>query len=254
MTSKHIDLPAKINAAYILHLKRSTQRAAQVEKLQALLGNKAHVFDAVDSQKMTMEQRAQFYIQKLQKPYYPFELSDNEIACFLSHRAIWAKIIDDNHDYALVVEDDVDLNVTTFQNALNLFEKAPEQNGFFRFPEEKKPPSDLLRATCKSAIKIGLGMQAQIISLQAAKKLLEATEKIDRPVDTTLQMQWIHGVPFLEIYPSGVTEIDQDLGGTTIQRRNKTLSENVVRAVLRAKYRSHIKIKSTLSHLRKSSV
>lgn len=82
----------------------------------------------------------------------------------------------------------------------------------------------------------GLGMQMQLIGRDAAIALLAATKRFDRPVDTTLQMRWLHPVRMLSARPITIREIDFNLGGTVVQGK-KTLSDKLKREVLRPYYR-----------------
>ena len=86
---------------------------------------------------------------------------------------------------------------------------------------------------------IALGMQLQLVSRQAAKQLLKATECFDRPVDTFLQMRWLTDVSSKVASPSGVHEIDAQLGGTTIGQK-KSLWEILHREIMRPVYRFKI--------------
>lgn len=79
-------------------------------------------------------------------------------------------------------------------------------------------------------------MQMQLVGREAAIALLAATAKFDRPVDTTLQMRWLHAVRVLSARPITIREIDFDLGGTVVQGK-KTLSDKLKREVLRPYYR-----------------
>ena len=87
---------------------------------------------------------------------------------------------------------------------------------------------------------IGLGMVAQLVSFDAAQKLLAATEQFDRPVDTTVQMRWVTGLQPLAVIPGGVKEISAQLGGTTIQHK-KSFSDKLAREILRPIYRMRVR-------------
>jgi GR25 family glycosyltransferase involved in LPS biosynthesis len=86
---------------------------------------------------------------------------------------------------------------------------------------------------------VGLGMVAQLVSRDAARKLLAATRKFDRPVDTTVQMFWVTGVRPLAVQPGGVEEISSKLGGSTIKRKKSAL-DKLGREILRPLYRRRI--------------
>ena len=83
---------------------------------------------------------------------------------------------------------------------------------------------------------IGLGMQAQIVTKDAAYSLLRITQNFDRPVDTYLQLKWIHEVKILTALPSGISEISNRLGGSLIGNK-KSLYEKFFREIIRPIYK-----------------
>ncbi len=83
---------------------------------------------------------------------------------------------------------------------------------------------------------------AQFVSAQAARRLLEATERFDRPVDTFLQMSWVTGVELLALKPSGVRDASAGIGGSTIQAKKKPLSHRLARETLRPLYRAQVRL------------
>ena len=68
---------------------------------------------------------------------------------------------------------------------------------------------------------VPLGMRAQLVSRAAADRLPAATGRIDRPVDTFLQLRETSGVRVFTAWPTGVSEISSELGGSTIHSRRK---------------------------------
>jgi GR25 family glycosyltransferase involved in LPS biosynthesis len=86
---------------------------------------------------------------------------------------------------------------------------------------------------------VGLGTQAQIVTYDAAKRLLKRTERFDRPIDVYLQLRWKHGVRILTLWPNGVREHSSSLGGSLIgKEKNKT--DKLRRELLRPLYRAMI--------------
>ena len=65
----------------------------------------------------------------LHAPHYPFALRPGEVGCFLSHRAVWAALLESNADAALVLEDDVELD-EGFQAALDLAQRNLDKIGY----------------------------------------------------------------------------------------------------------------------------
>ncbi|WP_421565320.1 glycosyltransferase family 25 protein [Ochrobactrum sp. EDr1-4] len=229
--------------AFIIHLARASDRRPQVAKLVQELPVKTEVIDAVDSRTLPDADIKRVYKRKLHAPRYPFKLSKNEIACFLSHRKAWQAIVDQGLDAGFVIEDDIELTDVfnaAFQAVTNHFEPGSFVRFTFRDREQGREVfrNDQLRIIIPNPI--GLGMVAQLVSFDAAKKLLAATEQFDRPVDTTVQMRWVTGLQPLAVIPGGVKEISAQLGGTTIQHK-KSFKDKLAREILRPIYRMRVR-------------
>ncbi|MDH7793513.1 MULTISPECIES: glycosyltransferase family 25 protein [Ochrobactrum] len=230
--------------AFIIHLARATDRKPQVEKLIHELPVKTEVIDAVDSHVLTGAEISRVYKRQLHAPRYPFELSKNEIACFLSHRKAWQAIVDQQLDAGFIIEDDIELT-DVFNAAFHAVGNHFEPGGFVRFTfrDDREVGREVFRNNQVRIIipnPIGLGMVAQLVSFDAAKKLLAITEQFDRPVDTTIQMRWVTDLQPLAVIPGGVKEISAQLGGTTIQHK-KSFSDKLKREILRPIYRMRVR-------------
>jgi GR25 family glycosyltransferase involved in LPS biosynthesis len=233
--------------AFIIHLERARDRLPQVERLAAKLPVPSEIIEAVDGRTLTAAEIESVYRPRLQKPYYPFAMSMGEIACFLSHRKVWAAIVAQGVDAGLIFEDDVEID-DHFHAALAAAKACLKPGAFIRFPfrmgkEHGKCVLSQGETNVIQPQRVGLGMVAQLVSRDAAIRLLEATSTFDRPVDTTVQMSWFTRVSPLAVLPGGVREISPQLGGSTI-KSHKTLMERLSREVLRPLYRAKIALRS----------
>ncbi len=240
------DGPQRAVKAFIIHLERATDRQPQVEELIRKLPVKTDVVNAVDGRTLDAQMISRVYRRSAHKPHYPFQLSTNEIACFLSHRKAWQAIIDQGLDAGLVLEDDVELT-PEFAAAYSTACQVLKIDSFIRFPFRERESGRAILTTETSRIiepvPVGLGMVAQLIGREAAQRLLSATEIFDRPVDTTAQMNWVTGLKPLSVLPGGVQEISVRLGGSTIQK-SRSLPDKLKREILRPLYRWKIKSRS----------
>lgn len=228
--------------AFILHLERATNRAKHVSEMIAALPGGAEAFPAVDSRTMPADERARYDPEIGLRPRYPFALSDTEIAVFLSYRAIWARIASGAADAALVLEDDLGLDKELFPRALRLASEHATPERLIRLPEKprEKPGQVLAEGEGCRLIRpaiVGLGMQAQVVGRAAAIALLAATERFDRPVDTTLQMTWHTGVDTLAAMPAGISDVSGTMGGSTLSKRSRSLGARLGAEFARARYR-----------------
>lgn len=231
---------------FVIHLERSTARQRNVDKLLAASPYPARVWPACDGAAMESHVRDNLVSDKpLFTPAYPFDLSMGEIGCFESHRSVWRYMVENDVPAALILEDDVAIEDASFEAALSLCETHIETFGYIQLQVRTvadgvcvaKHPNN----TCLVRPKIvPLRTSAQMVSLGAARALLDACEQIDRPVDGFLQLFWETNVRPHCVVPSGVADLTQASGGSTVSRK-RTLSQKLKAAIARQMYRRHIK-------------
>lgn len=235
-----------LKKCFIIHLERASSRWANVGVIRNLLPFDVEVISAVDAQETSRTPNNFFgsYQRELLGPRYPNALKPSEIACFQSHRKCWQSILDQELSAALILEDDVSIDIPTFNRAVNLVLKTIKPGDFVRFPYKRREDKgvELVReddAVLRRPVEIALGMQAQIVTREAALELLVKTEIFDRPVDCYLQMQWEHKQRVLTIWPSGIREISSEIGGSMINHKSFGLSK-LRRELMRPIYRKKI--------------
>jgi GR25 family glycosyltransferase involved in LPS biosynthesis len=209
--------------AFIIHLERVKKRRQQVDTLLRQLPMPAEIVGAVDGLKLGRDEIDAVYRRRLHRPGYAFRLLETEIGCFLSHRKAWRAIVESDVDFGLVVEDDVAIE-PRFPEVVEYVAGAAGSRDYVRFPrwERGEDGKTIHRSGDIEVLEPflpALGMQAELIGREAARLLLAATETFDRPVDSIVQMQWLHGARVLSARPIVVREIDRELGGTVLQNK-----------------------------------
>lgn len=211
--------------AYVITLRRSVARAQQTAKLVARCPVPCTPWDAIDGREMTLEQQAALQPPHPYSPPYPFSLNPGEIGCFLSHRSIWKHMVERAIPQALILEDDVEF-LPNFAEALQFAARNAGMTDYIQFPVRDIQPRGkiVVREGDLRLLQppvIPLRTPAQLLTFGAAERLLQYTEKFDRPVDTFLQMKWLHGVQVLTVMPRSVKEVSTSLGGSTIGNKQK---------------------------------
>jgi len=230
--------------AFILHLERATSRAATVQSLRANLPIESEVLAAVDGARLRPQEVDQTCARRRFRPVYPFPLTRTEVGVFLSHRLAWRRIVDEALDFAFIFEDDAEIDPSAFA-ALVEFVTL-----------ERKPwdyvllPAQPIRNGVVVASRGGLTLLrpdapplraiAQIVSLAAARRLLDRTLPFDRPIDTLMQMTWVTGQPVLVASPSPIRDVSLETGGSTVQRKSMSLVERLRHEALRPIYRAQV--------------
>ena len=224
----------------IISMAGAPARRAQVDRIRAACGMPAIIIDAIDGRALSEDGRSRAFRHALHRPRYPFPPRPGEIGCFLSHRAAWRAIIDRGLDDAVILEDDVELDPAAFASAVDAARRVVPEVGFARLPLMERTPRRVRSAPgpkVSSPAVLPLGTQAQVVSADAARRLLSATEPFDRPVDVLLQMRWVTGVVGCVIAPSGVFDATARVGGSTIQGRRTGLLRLLSREIRRPAYR-----------------
>jgi GR25 family glycosyltransferase involved in LPS biosynthesis len=224
--------------AFILHLERATQRRAQVERLQASLPTPSEILPAVDGAGLSADEIARAYIRERYRPRYPFRLQPAEIGAFLSHRSAWRRIIDNGLDFALIFEDDAEIDPLAIRHAIQIAETGSAE--YICLPADRSTVSGAEPAALKRPSTPPLRAIAQIVSRSAAERLLAVSAPFDRPVDSFVQMAWIAETSIATLSPSGVRDVCGVIGGSTISRKRKPLLDRLTHEVARPFYRCQI--------------
>lgn len=234
--------------AFIVHLARATGRAAAVQAAVTSIGMPCKVVEAVDGQSLTPAELDAVYVPRgLNALHYPFALGRGEIACFMSHRKVWAEIVERRLDWGVVLEDDVAIDPDAIADVLSLVQTRGVLTDYVSLQTRRLPVGRtvyqqdacrLLRVTPPP-----LRTSGQIVGRIAAERLLEATNRFDRPIDVFLQMEWITKVPVLCADPSGVSDWPEPTGGSMAQsKRRRGLASILRRELDRTLYRRRIAV------------
>ncbi|MFV0512325.1 MAG: glycosyltransferase family 25 protein [Jhaorihella sp.] len=229
--------------SFIIHIPGDVNRAPNVARLESFLP-RAEVMPAVAGSEALAAGTVRLRPGDLYAPRYPFALGAGEVGCFLSHRACWRRIVQDDADCALIVEDDMAPDPALWPDVAALVAGHAGPDSYIRLPAKagEKPAAMIdSRGAARLFLPRVIGLQtvAQVVGRRAAGRLLAASETLDRPVDTLVQMHWITGQPVHTIWPNGVRELTGELGGSTIQKKNPG-GNRLRREVLRAHYRARV--------------
>ena len=202
------------------------------------------VLGAIDGARLTPQEVDQVYARRRFRPAYPFPLTRTEVGVFLSHRLAWRRILDDALDFAFIFEDDAEIDPAAFAALIDfvtlerpawdyvLLPATPIGNGT---PVASRGTLTLLRPDAPPLRAI-----AQIVSIDAAKRLLDRTLPFDRPIDTLTQMTWVTGQSVLVASPSPIRDVSRETGGSTVQRKSMGLLERLRHEAMRPIYRAQV--------------
>ena len=228
-------------AGFVIHLARAKGRRGHVAALQRLSPLPVEVIDAVDGAELDEATvRAVYQPHDLLLPRYPFEISRGEIGCFLSHRKAWQAIVESGADVGLVFEDDAVLDQEIFARAYGVVQGWMGRGDWVEF-QTRPMTGRLVHAVGNVQIVEPeippVRLSAQMIGAEAAARMLQVTERFDRPVDGVVQLLGVTGQRILCVVPSGVRDDTAAAGGTTIQKKNGTIWNQIIKSWRRIYYR-----------------
>lgn len=153
-------------------------------------------------------------------------------------------------DRLLVLEDDIDY-LPGFSEALQAACSSVPDDGYVQF--QVRPLVLPARRTLGSGeyaliepVVVPLRATAQLITLGAAQRLLAFSQQFDRPVDTAIQMTWLHGASVFMSRTRSVVEVSASLGGSTIGvGKRRAWLPTVTRQWQRLRYRQQIQARSS---------
>ncbi len=115
----------KKHKIFVINLDRSVSRWQKIKTCLELQKLPYERFSAIDGKLVSDDFLNQYYSQSLNKARYYTALTKPEIACYISHLKVCKKIIEENLDYGIILEDDLllDEHFHLIPHALNAIEE-----------------------------------------------------------------------------------------------------------------------------------
>lgn len=221
---------------FVISLQRSLDRRKQVEKEMQKISLPWSFLDAVDGSALTSNPLE--YKPTKVKRLQGYELTPNEIGCYLSHKEAWRRCVHENAP-TLVLEDDF-LLATNFEKVLSTILEADDCWSFLRLQGLYEVPYKTLFK--KSGVAFArnegdaVGATAYLLKPEVARKLIQYSSDIYEPVDHFLEHHQKHGQEFLAIrpYPIDITRANSTIADRSERSPVKGLHKrwrSVARAV-----------------------
>lgn len=140
------------------------------------------------------------------------QLTKGERGCYSSHFAVWQEMVRNGTRQCIVLEDDVivdwafleQLCATDLETQsipyLRLYAKVPTFNRVVRrnFLQHSRSVVELVGHP--------YGTQGYAITLEGARRFLEACATVRRPIDDQMDRSWDHGVRNYALFPAPIVE------------------------------------------------
>lgn len=205
----------------VISLLRSPQRR---EKARSELSNTNlnwAFLDAVDGSQL-QSAPPEYQSSKVNR-LLGFDMTSNEIGCFLSHKKAWQECVKNNQP-TLIFEDDFIL-LPHFEKNLQLLLTEFQDWQLIRLQALAKTTHDIVKTIGGISIvknhEDPLGATAYIIKPEVAKILIEYAKDIYEPLDHFLEHEKKHGVEMLAVkpYPVDISKVQSTISDRPVERK-----------------------------------
>ena len=219
-------LPVQI---LVISLERSLDRRKKVEQEMQKISLPWGFLDAIDGSKLA-EVPVEYKSKKV-KRLQGYELTPNEIGCYLSHKKAWQRCVESGIP-TLVLEDDYVLS-TNFQDILMTTLGEMNQYGYVRLQGLYEVPcQEILTLPGVRLVKNrgdAVGATAYLLRPDIARELIKHSSNIYEPVDHFLEHYQKHGLEFLAIrpYPVDITRAKSTIADRSERAPIKGLQKRI---------------------------
>ncbi len=219
---------------YLINLARSKERLQACARQFEAHNLPFERIDAVDGDCLSRSDVDALY--DFNQSSYHKHLTSGEIGCYLSHMHVWQKIVDDQLDYAVILEDDIILQ-QNIQQGLEAIEGIEQPWDLVKLAEThiKRTVVHQYSANEFSLVtynKVPSRTCAQVVSLAGAKKLIALSSRIARPIDIELQYWWENSLNIFGLKPYVVeanhAELSDIDGSQTRSKAKQSFPKKVV--------------------------
>jgi glycosyl transferase family 25 len=240
---------------FVINLERDAERRRHMEAVLRGLGLEAEFVAAVDGRTLNDADRAAYDADRALR-VYGVAMMDSELGCYLSHYRLYARMVREGLETALILEDDVEISQdlpAVLEDLLAspdrgwLVVRLESLRGHVREPRSTKFLGTRVAELPRGAglYRLGthvLGAGAYLIRRDGAERLLAYGKRIFMPIDHTMDRFWENGIVPYVVRPFPVrqrTDFESRIGTRgkdrhrgqplriQIQRRLQRISDGV---------------------------
>ncbi len=226
---------------FVINLKRSAHRRARMEKQLKACNVRYEFIEAVDGNQLSAGEIAEAQARGsgiMEKFPRRNPLLPGEIGCALSHLQVYEKIVAEDRDYALILEDDLriehphmlryilqrshllDLNTKRPFDFIYLFATLPHSRGWYRLFPWRSPHAKFAQwgktslgkgfYLCRPCVHLW-GTGAYIVNKRACEVFLKEGLPVRKPADVLTGCAPVFGLRqyFISPLPIGLNEEEQ---------------------------------------------
>lgn len=178
---------------YIINLDSCVERWENISTQCDALGIEYERVSAVRGSELTAEEKVEVYDLSTNLAKYDKRLNDGEIGCYLSHVKCWKKIVEEELDFALILEDDASLREKIKECIAQFSSMESSDWDYIKLFNSKRLKMKVASLNLDEGVqlhkvaKLPASTCSQFVSQVGAQKLLKHSFPIARPVDADIQ-------------------------------------------------------------------
>ena len=188
----------------VINLDRATERWDAASRQLTQWRSHVERISAADAKQLPEAILNQHYSLEGNKKCYHKLLTGSEKGCYLSHIRCWQKIIEEELDFAIILEDDFILT-SDLSRLIKDIQQIHQKWHYLKLkmgkPRSVIAQQDIDHFTLLDYSKNPISAMAQAVSREGALLLLEKTLPFKRPIDVDLQYTWELGIKAQGIHP-----------------------------------------------------
>jgi glycosyl transferase family 25 len=215
---------------FVINLERDVGRRRHMTGQLRAHGMSAAFVTAVDGRTLTDAERAACDRARALR-IYGGAMTDNEIACYLSHLRLYERIVRQGIETALILEDDVRID-PSLPRVLDDIAACSFTHWLVIRLDSKRvkvvhPPSAKWRGTRVATLSGGaglyrlrthvLGTGGVLIRREGARRMLEYGQRIFMPIDQTMDRFWENGILPYAVRPFPVLQAEDFRSSTGVR-------------------------------------
>ncbi len=224
---------------FVVSLERETERRDFMRSQLASLSLDFQIFDAVDGSRLDEGDYRDRWQGDWWKVMRGRELSPGEIGCFLSHYALWKRMVATGEEHAVIMEDDVIVG-QGYSDVVRAVLGCGWKWDIVLLSPRKRYPTDCVlcqlddsgRSLVRFRRRVG-GCLAYLIHIDAARVLLDYCRNIRAPIDWMYAEWWRNGLSFYGTDPAVVSHRKSPSTIRTLPKVGRTFDEHAIALLYR---------------------
>ena len=222
---------------FVISLARAKERRADISRRLDAVGASYEIVDGVDGESLDLNELGDRLKPEDYRIKFGRGFTRGEIGCYLSHYNLWQRMVDENIECAMVLEDDATWDEDFFDTVLDLLKTNHHWELVLLSSKDRRADFVLCDVGNKRNLirhkRRAWGTVAYIIRRSGAEKLLDYCWEIRAGIDALYAEYWRNGVSFylVDPPPAGHSKATETLVGTLYRPRSVT--EKIRGSVLR---------------------